>query len=120
MVARSTRAWIETALPKELLKTAIVARSTRAWIETSEPGNGKGSRTSHALRVRGLKLVRMSDKIERIKVARSTRAWIETAAVWATITDWAVARSTRAWIETGSTREMPTTTKGRTLYACVD
>ena len=54
---------------------------------------------SHALRVRGLKLI-AGTTLSFAAVARSTRAWIETppGLVWRTLKR--VARSTRAWIET--------------------
>ena len=55
-VARSTRAWIETFLLIVSLLSFSVARSTRAWIETDEMASTAFSRmVSHALRVRGLK-----------------------------------------------------------------
>ena len=57
MVARSTRAWIETPEKHFTTTTVGVARSTRAWIETTT--------TATILAPTGL-------------VARSTRAWIET------------------------------------------
>ncbi len=55
-VARFTRAWIETLIPKNRSAASSVARFTRAWIETCP------SRSAHT----------------RADVARFTRAWIET------------------------------------------
>ena len=56
-----------------------VARSTRAWIETAMNFNRAGARNgSHALRVRGLKLRTLIRTEYPNRVARSTRAWIET------------------------------------------
>ena len=99
LVARSTRAWIETPLVNFNHKIKHVARSTRAWIETDWfAASPDGSRKSHALRVRGLKL---------FAVANGDNCPI-------------VARSTRAWIETYSAPPIVTTGPGRTLYACVD
>ena len=54
-VARSTRAWIETAGRLSVLAFTAVARSTRAWIETEIVNRGRALIGSHALRVRGLK-----------------------------------------------------------------
>ena len=58
LVARSTRAWIETIFAPVRRRFLPVARSTRAWIETSTRTNPSNMSTSHALRVRGLKLIR--------------------------------------------------------------
>ena len=38
------------------IRTVLVARSTRAWIETLRLNDRAADRASHALRVRGLKL----------------------------------------------------------------
>ena len=62
-------------------KDSVVARSTRAWIETQRFLQPERGAMSHALRVRGLKLLNHTDKIWRFPVARSTRAWIETKAL---------------------------------------
>ena len=58
MVARSTRAWIETSFSTIGKTFPLVARSTRAWIETINLFDGSRFPWSHALRVRGLKLLR--------------------------------------------------------------
>ena len=78
-VARSTRAWIETVKWHPAIDAATVARSTRAWIETRSclPRCFAPVR-SHALRVRGLKLIKYFANGTSAIVARSTRAWIET------------------------------------------
>ena len=55
VVARSTRAWIETFDFAFDFAFVHVARSTRAWIETCNLARPKARRSSHALRVRGLK-----------------------------------------------------------------
>ena len=55
LVARSTRAWIETLIILNYGKIIGVARSTRAWIETSICFCSVFTVSSHALRVRGLK-----------------------------------------------------------------
>ena len=57
LVARSTRAWIETQISDGRKQAPRVARSTRAWIETeiTDEYNTEED-ASHALRVRGLKL----------------------------------------------------------------
>ncbi len=54
-VARSTRAWIETIYSDWFSFLIQVARSTRAWIETRLVQGLTARRSSHALRVRGLK-----------------------------------------------------------------
>ena len=56
---------------------------------------------SHALRVRGLKLLDLTPLKHAPSVARSTRAWIETQTAKQNRCLRQVARSTRAWIETG-------------------
>ncbi len=56
LVARSTRAWIETVTQKGITRQTAVARSTRAWIET----------------------ISEAEQRQKDDVARSTRAWIET------------------------------------------
>ena len=56
LVARSTRAWIETSTALIEYSSERVARSTRAWIETDVATSIPSS----------------------FAVARSTRAWIET------------------------------------------
>ena len=58
-VARSTRAWIETLSKPQRFFSLMVARSTRAWIETMALEKGRISAASHALRVRGLKRLRL-------------------------------------------------------------
>ena len=55
LVARSTRAWIETLTSMSASMLIKVARSTRAWIETFIPSKTFDFAGSHALRVRGLK-----------------------------------------------------------------
>ena len=57
---------------------ALVARSTRAWIETQYFVSSGGHTMSHALRVRGLKHQPGLGRTAPADVARSTRAWIET------------------------------------------
>ena len=57
VVARSTRAWIETHRSLRCVFETLVARSTRAWIETVDSSAQSSAGKSHALRVRGLKLL---------------------------------------------------------------
>ena len=101
-------------------ESAAVARSTRAWIETAVWSVYPAEYMSHALRVRGLKPRRLRTIHSLRLVARSTRAWIETSADSGNSSPAAVARSTRAWIETGQTVSRDDMTNCRTLYACVD
>ena len=62
IVARSTRAWIETFHEGKNPYLPEVARSTRAWIETATyPPRADGTTMSHALRVRGLKQILLQD-----------------------------------------------------------
>ena len=98
LVARSTRAWIETDNEASNPSSPIrVARSTRAWIET----------------------IPIECRPAPTIVARSTRAWIETRRAIQQNDGNLVARSTRAWIETINSLVL-TWISRRTLYACVD
>ena len=63
IVARSTRAWIETVAGFAALWATIVARSTRAWIETRLSLHFPDFAASHALRVRGLKLNNLQELV---------------------------------------------------------
>ncbi len=74
-VARSTRAWIETEYPRRRCEASDVARSTRAWIETKMSSNILGALQSHALRVRGLKL--LGYQLVRVPVRRTLYACVD-------------------------------------------
>ena len=96
LVARFTRAWIETN-PAAVRRDPGVARFTRAWIETSAS---------------------LMCRIDR-HVARFTRAWIETESC-SDEPDWPVARFTRAWIETADRAATARSRGRRPLHAGVD
>ena len=56
-VARRVRAWIETFYQEVKCSTLAVARRVRAWIETNNYTTHYYFSQSHAVCVRGLKLV---------------------------------------------------------------
>ena len=78
MVARRVRAWIETETDASLVIGATVARRVRAWIETVSSLWIDVANKSHAVCVRGLKLMKPLKNFLVRLVARRVRAWIET------------------------------------------
>ena len=70
---------LKQTLPAVPPSNPLVARSTRAWIETFPVRSPlEVPLMSHALRVRGLKQNGRAPPVMLRRVARSTRAWIET------------------------------------------
>ena len=98
MVARSTRAWIETYSIRIEYRVALSHALRVRGLKLNHPTSSTPPIPSHALRVRGLKLP-LHDYAPPGKV---------------------VARSTRAWIETGNNGLNVKQRPSRTLYACVD
>ncbi len=76
--------------------------------------------TSHALRVRGLKLSPAPDTVPQEASHALRVRGLKLKQLCQNTTFDAVARSTRAWIETGLYRATDNRRERRTLYACVD
>ena len=76
--------------------------------------------TSHPVRVRGLKLLRLSHTWMPIRVAPRTGAWIETLYIELEYKDVVVAPRTGAWIETSFLKRKLKLQVSRTPYGCVD